>query len=267
MAGPKTQAQGQGTGGQRQEEPGSSLVPAPPRQAGVERFDDAIVVTRARAWIGLAACLALVLGVVVWSMVATINRTVTAQGIGLVNGPLSRLLSPAAGTFLSWTSSQGSAVKKGQVVAWIETTQGRRIALPAPVSGEVLLHQVGSGGQLYQGQVLGSFSQVSGQYVVIAFLPVVQSQLVAAGDRVVLSTTEGQSGPGQVVTVDPLPLVKSEIADALGSQALADLVAPGSPGVAISIFTTPPTKRLSQPGEVLSVTIIVGSSHPINYVF
>ena len=265
MAGSRTKAQA--ADGQEREGPDRSLVPAAPRQAGVERFDDAIVVTRARAWIGLVACLVLVAGVVVWAMVANINRTVTTQGVGLVNGPLTRLLSPASGTFQSWTLPQGSTVRDGQVVGWIETPGHQRIPLTAPLDGKVLLHQVGPGAQVPQGEVLGSFSQVSGQFVVIAFLPVEQSQLITAGDEVVLSTVDGQTGPGRVETVDPLPLVKNEIADAIGSQALADLVAPNSPAVAVSIFTTPPTKRLGDPGEVVSVTVIVGHLHPISYVF
>ena len=40
-----------------------SVVPPPPRHTGSDRFDDAIEVTRTRAWIGLVCCLLLVLGV------------------------------------------------------------------------------------------------------------------------------------------------------------------------------------------------------------
>lgn len=265
MAGPGTPAPG--AGGREREGSGRSLVPAQPRQAGVERFDDAIQVTRARAWIGLAACLVLVLGVVTWAMVATINRTVTTQGVALVNGPLSRVLSPAAGTFLDWTLPQGSTVRKGQVVGWIEAPGHHRIALTAPVTGRALLYQVGQGAQLSKGQALASFTQESGQYAVVAFLPPTQSELVSTGDQVLLATAEGATREAHVVEVDPLPLVKKEIADAIGSSALADLVAPSGPAVAVGIFSTPPSERLGHPGEVLSVTIIVGQAHPISYVF
>jgi hypothetical protein len=54
------------------------LTPVPPRQTGVDRFDEAIVVTRTRAWIGLAAALAMVVVVVVWALTAQVESTVHA---------------------------------------------------------------------------------------------------------------------------------------------------------------------------------------------
>ena len=253
-----------------QQAPERELAPRPPRQAGVERFDDAIAVTRARAWIGLAACLALVIGVVVWAATATVNRTVTGPGTLLVNGTISEAKSPVSGTFVWWLPLPGFMVRESQVMAWVVTPAHRQVPLRAPISGQLLSIGVGPGASVTTGQVLASVTAVRGPTLLFTFLPPSNAQLVAAGMRALVTFPGGQTMDGTVAEVQKLPVTRDQVAATIGSQALAGLVAPHGAVIVVGIA---PTGKVSAArshahvGDLGSATIIVGSSHPISYVF
>src|SRR4051794_31427622 len=120
----------------------TSSVPdmAPPasQQAGIDRFDEPIVVTRTYAWIGLAACLALALGVIVWSAVATVAETIDSKGVVLVNGSIVGVQSPAAGEVRNITVRRGQIVSAHEIVGTVVDASGRTHPLRAPVTGNVL---------------------------------------------------------------------------------------------------------------------------------
>ena len=257
------------TPGTQPEEPPRSLVPEPPRQAGVDRFDDAIVVTRTRAWIGLAACLALLIGVIVWATTATVNHTVTGSGVALVNGTITRVESPVAGTVVEWRTDANQLVRASQVLGWVETGNHRRVPLVTPISGRVLNLEVGVGATVVKGQPMSSITAVRGPLVILAFLKPADAQLVFQGMRALLSFPGGQAFPGQVVHVGALPITRQEVASGIGSPALADIVAPSGSVVAITVAPTglKAGGGTADAGDVTSVTVIVGSTHPINYVF
>lgn len=249
--------------------PSRSLVPEPPRQAGVDRFDDAIVVTRARAWIGLAACLVLLAGVVIWAATAIVNRTVTGSGVTLVNGTITRLASPVSGTVVEWRTDAGRLVRASQVIGFVETGSHQRVPLVAPVSGRVLNLEVGVGATVGHGQVLSSLTAARGPLVILAFLKPSDAQLVGVGMRALLAFPGGQTLNGRVSHVGALPVTREEVANAIGSPALADLVAPGGSVVSLTVIPAAPStgQGPADAGDVTSVTVIVGSAHPINYVF
>lgn len=259
----------------RQQAPARSLVPPASRAAGVERFDDAIVVTRARAWIGLGACLALLAGVVLWAAVATVNRTVTGSGVLLINGTITRVGSPATGTLVSWVREPGRLIRPSQVLGWVETRSGRRVAVRAPVAGRILDLEVGPGASVTNRQGLASLSAAHGPVGVYAFFPPSSAQLVALGMRAIVAFPTGETAHGRVTLVGRLPLSRGQIASAIGSPALARMVAPdGAVTVAVTParFSVTPARfsaahSQAGPGDVASVTVIVGSSHPISYVF
>jgi biotin carboxyl carrier protein len=266
MATPPSQA-----GGTLQQEPeeARSLVPAPPRQAGVDRFDDAIVVTRTRAWIGLAACLALVAGVVVWAAAATVSKTVTGSGVVLVNGTITQIESPVTGTVVGWRVGAGFNVRDSEVMGWVQTSANQRVPVRAPVAGKVLIIIVGEGASVTRGQNLASLTATHGPLAVAAFLKPADAQLVGSRMRAMVNLPDGSVIDASVVSVGQLPLTTGEVASIIGSPALAQLVKPAGSAIALLILPKDEkaAKRMANAGDVATVTVIVGSSHPIQYIF
>src|SRR6476646_8097084 len=95
---------------------GPSMEPRPSRQGGSDRFDEAIVVTRTRAWIGLACCLGLILGIVGWAVTTKVGVTVKGTGIALFNGSIATIASPATGTVQTMNVKVDDTVLAGEVV-------------------------------------------------------------------------------------------------------------------------------------------------------
>ncbi len=268
MATPPSQA-----GGTVQQEPepeqARSLVPAPPRQAGVDRFDDAIVVTRTRAWIGLAACLALVAGVVIWAAAANVSRTVGGSGVVLVNGTITEIETPATGTVVSWLVSANENVRAGEVLGWVETSANQRVPVRAPIAGKMLIVIIGEGASVAKGQTLASLTATRGPLAVASFLKPVDGELVGPGMRAIVTLPDGGTIESAVIGVGQLPLTTAEVANIIGSPALAQLVKPAGATIALLILPKDEktAKRLANAGDVVSVTVIVGHSHPIQYIF
>jgi biotin carboxyl carrier protein len=254
---------------QQEPEQARSLVPAPPRQAGVDRFDDAIVVTRTRAWIGLAACLALVAGVVVWAAAATVSKTVTGSGVVLVNGTITEIESPVSGTVVSWLVAGNANVRDGEVLGWVQTSAGQRVPVRVPVAGKMLIVIIGVGASVAKGQTLASLTATHGELAVASFLKPADGELVGPHMRAIVNLPDGAVIHGTVTDVGQLPLTTGEVANIIGSPALAQLVKPAGATIALLIFPEDEqaAKRMANAGDVATVTVIVGSSHPIQYIF
>jgi biotin carboxyl carrier protein len=249
--------------------PPRQLAPQPPRQAGVDRFDDAIVVTRTRAWIGLAACLALVVGVVVWATTTTVETTVKAPGVALVNGTISNVVSPASGTIISLSVSADDPVRAKEVIGRIADSgpSNATAALVAPISGRILSLQASVGSTVHDGEAVANLTAEHGPLVIRMFVQPAEAQQASRGTSAILTLPSGGTVPGHVTHVGQLPLTEQEIAEAIGSQALASLVASGNGLIAVTVTPGGGQARQLDSGDVVSVSLIVGSQHPISYIF
>jgi hypothetical protein len=245
------------------------LAPQPPRQAGVDRFDDAIVVTRTRAWIGLAACLLLVVGIIVWSTTTTVDTTIKTPGIALVNGTISGVISPAPGIITRLTVSADTPVHAGEVIGRVAVAgpSSKMALLVAPITGRVLSLDFSVGSIVHAGEPVANLSAVRGPLLVRMFISPVQAEEASVGQKATLTLPTGTTVTGRVTHVGQLPLTGPEVADAIGSQALAGLVAHGASFVAVNMRPGRGSAKLLTSGDVGSVTVVVGSQHPIDYVF
>ena len=246
------------------------LAPPAPRQAGVDRFDEAIVVTRTRAWIGLAACLALVAGVVVWATTATVDRTVEGRGVALINGTLTRILSPATGTITSLTVAIGDNVEPGQRIGEVLGPDSEKVPIVAPIGGRVFHLPEGVGSTLLSGELVVSLSATSGPLVVTMFVAPEEAQQVDDGTRARMSFPGGGTVDGEVSYVGQVPLTENQAANAIGSAPIATILA-GDGAIEIDVEVdalSPDEDRVPVDiADFAEVTLIVGSQHPIDYVF
>jgi hypothetical protein len=249
------------------EESARGLIPERPRQAGAERFDDAIVVTRTRAWIGLAACLALVVGVVLWATTTSVDTTIKAPGVALTNGTLAQVRSPAAGTVSSLDASAGLRVEAGQIIGSIQPQANvNTVPFYAPVAGQILSVVPGVGSSVGQGDLIASLAQNVGPQVVRMFLSPSQAQQLRPGMRTLLSFPGMGSVTGRVSDVGNLPITREGLVTILGTPALVGLLVPGGSAVPVTVQPLGPRPTTFDGFDIAQATVIVGTRHPIDYV-
>jgi len=246
----------------------STLVPRPPRPSGSDRFDDAIVVTRTRAWIGLACCLALIGGVVAWAVTTTVGVTVEGPGIALTNGAIATVPSPASGTVQTMNVTVDDGVQAGQVIGTVADFQNQAFPLVAPVSGRVLNVAGSVGSTVRLGADVVSITQATGPLLVRMFVTPAEAQEADLTTDAVLRFPEQPDVRGRVTAIGTLPMTKDQAADSIGSPALANLLVRGSAVINITITLDPSATRVAHidNGDVASVTLIVGTKRPIDYV-
>ncbi|HWC39607.1 MAG TPA: HlyD family efflux transporter periplasmic adaptor subunit [Acidimicrobiales bacterium] len=245
------------------------LAPDAPRQAGVERFDDAILVTRTRAWLGLVACLALVVGVIVWATTTRVDTTVKGSGISLVNGAITSVDSPVDGTIKSVDVAVGDQVAPSQAVVTVEATGGGVATVVAPIKGRVLNLPDGQGATIHSGDAVVALAQTSGPLQVRMFIPPAKAQQVEVGTTAILAYPQGVTVKGRVTQIGQVPLTLHQISDSIGSPAIAALIASGDGLIPVWVTPSVPAAEsgVANNGDVAAVTLIVGTKHPINYVF
>lgn len=249
------------------EESARGLIPERPRQAGAERFDDAIVVTRTRAWIGLAACLALVVGVVVWATTTSVDTTIKAPGVALINGTLAQVSSPAAGTVSSLDVSAGLRVGAGQIIGSIQPqANANTVPIYAPVAGQIVSVVPGIGSSVGQGDLVASLAQNDGPQVVRMFLSPSQAQQLRPGMRTLLSFPGMDSVTGRVSDVGNLPITREGLVSILGSPALVALLVPVGSAVPVTVQPAGRHSTTFDGFDIAQATVIVGTRHPIDYV-
>lgn len=246
-----------------------NLTPSPPRQSGIDRFDEAIVVTRTRAWIGLAAALAMVAVVVAWASLAQVDETVESTGVALVNGSFTEIHNPVEGVITRTDVSVGDMVSVGQTVGTVAEANGTTVPIVSRASGEVVrINAVGAHAEAER--IFALIAQTNGPVVVRTFLPTSSALKLQDGTRVHMNFAHEGSIQGTVSEIGHVPLTAGEVADSLGapSEALAQVVG-ATDGEAISVEVTPghTWSRAFDGIDYGSLTFIYGQQHPINYVF
>jgi biotin carboxyl carrier protein len=243
-----------------------TLVPPAPRHAGSDRFDEAIEVTRTRAWIGLASCLVLVLGIVVWAVTARVGVTVKGPGVALVNGAIATVPSPVSGTVQTLVVNIDDDVQVSQVIGTVTDAQGQASPLVAPVGGRVLNVAGDVGSTVHAGEDVLSIAQTNGPLLIRMFVTPTESEQVDKGEEAVLSFPEQPEVHGKVTAIGSLPLTEQQVADSIGSPALADSLVHSGAVVSITITPDEPPRAQIDSGDVASVTLIVGTKRPIEYL-
>ncbi len=246
----------------------STLEPRPTRQAGSDRFDEAIVVTRTRAWIGLGCGLALILGIVAWAVTTNVGVTVKGPGIALVNGSIATIASPVTGTLQTMNVKVDDTVTAGEVIGTVADLQNTASALIAPVSGRVLNVAGDIGSTVHFGADVVSITQESGPLLIRMFVAPDDAQQADLATEAILSFPEQPDIHGQVTAIGKLPMTKEQAADSIGSPALANVLVHSD--AVINITVTPDADGLKMvainSGDVGDITLIVGTNRPIDYM-
>lgn len=244
------------------------LAPQPPTHAGVERFDDSIVVVRARAWLGLGACLLLLAGLVVWAVTAEVPAKVTLQGLAARAGVLETARSPVAGTIERIDVRPGQRVRPGQKVATVGSPDGATHPVVALSAGRVIDTGGVVGSPVLFDEAVVIMEGV-GPMMVSVFPTPDDAALTAVGTKALIGIPaaggKGTQLDARVSEVALLPSTAHEVAERIGDSAVAAILAPKPPVQYVGI--APAKAQSLRTGMIVPVTLILDSKSPIDYVF
>ena len=245
-----------------------NLAPRPPKHSGVDRFDEATTTTPVRAWVGLGACLLLVLGVVVWSLTARIHLTVEGQAVALVNGSVSRVVMPADGTVTEILVEEGDIVAAGDTLVTAEGIDGAELALTAPIDGRVISSPERVGLHLPLDEPVLTLEATEGERQLRMFIAPADAEQVEVGTPAVISFPGQGPVPGRVASVGGLPLTHEEIERDLGSAALARMLTDLEAGLDVVVVADDPADLPDGEGlgRFATVTLVLDSVPPIQFV-
>lgn len=243
------------------------LAPEPPRQAGVERFDEAIVVTRARAWVGLVACLILVVGLIVWAATATVESTIESPGVALEHGAIAIVRAAESGTISQLRVRVGEHVAATEVLADMVADDGTTLEIRAPIAGRVLSVS-DAASPVARGDDAFTLVPESGRDVVRTLVTSTEAQVINSGTRVILRFPGAPEFEGRVSSVGAFPLPTNQVVDDIGGEPIAAeaLRKDARDRVDITISGLDGARFPLPSGDIGQVTFIIGSRHPIDYV-
>ncbi len=247
----------------------SGFRPSAPAQSGVDRFDETIKVARPLAWVGLAACAALILGVVIWAIVSSVNETTTATGIALRGGSLGSALSPVAGQVEHLAVDVGDQIEIGDLVATLVADDGTEVDVTAVFSGLVIDTIGGAGADVAIDQPIIVIEQTPEPLIVRAYPTPSEAQSIQVGDEAIVAFDAGGQVDGVVTAVDQLPANLDDVASQIGDRPSAEFVFGDETivqGVTIELDGDAESLEQIPSAAHASVTIIVGSERPLDYV-
>lgn len=197
-----------------------------------DQLDQLLQVTRPAGWVGLLACLLLLLAALFWGLWGSLPVTVTGQGVLLAPGGIKDVVSLDTGQVLSLYVAPGDTLDAGQIVArLVEPGQSTPVDVISPYAGRVLELQTVEGALLERGDPLLSLEATdAGLLEAVVYVPAAEGDKIQPGMEVLLapaSVRQEEYGRllGRVISVGAFPASRRGILRAVGSEDLADALA------------------------------------------
>lgn len=93
------------------------------RLSSPDQLDQAMRVTSPYQWLALVACIGIIIGVIIWSIVGQIPFKVEAKGILIKSGGVAKVLAGSKGQITTLYIEKDEFVEKGQILARVDQTE------------------------------------------------------------------------------------------------------------------------------------------------
>ncbi len=197
-----------------------------------------------KRWIALAAIGALVVGVLIWGFVGSIDSTVHADCVLIPRGGTYDVVTTDAGTINDVLVSRGDQLRAGQTVAVVDTVDGQTTEITTPAAGEVIEVLASPGDFVQVGAPLVNFQRDDEPLGVLMYVSPEVSGEVAPGQTVHISpdtASRQQFGflEGHVQDVAPYPSTRAGMIALLNNDSLADDLIDASGGTPVEVWVAP----------------------------
>ncbi len=250
-----------------------------------DELDERVKVVLPRTWVALAGLLAIVLAVVVWGTVSTLQDDV--NGIGFVTPAQgwSSIDTPVSGIVTVLVIRVGDPVVAGEALALIGSGPSS-VTLRSPVTGTVEQVSVSDQEYVSSGTSLAVIRPAGQALIVHAYVTATSAHSVSVGQQVQVglgAQTTSKYGYllGSVSSVAPFPATSQRLIDVLQNPSLVSQVEKLGPVTEVDVALQPdphtptgyrwslgrgPSYQLSG-GLPVEVSVVVGTRHPVDYLF
>ena len=195
-------------------------------------------VTSPRAWVGLAAALAVVLGVVLYGFFGTATTLVNGQGLFLPPGGLVQVQAPVAGSITEVLVEEGESLGRGEPIVRVAPAGGGDvITVTADQRALVAELLVDLGTVVVPGQELITVEPLSEdgaqQQTAVLFFSAGEGKAIAPGMEVLISPSTAPSEQygqivGEVKTVSDFPASPERVNFVVQNESLAAVLGAGA---------------------------------------
>ncbi len=231
-------------------------------------LDRMMRVTRPRAWIAFGLLAAILIGALLWSVVASFSVDVTGEGVLLRPPGMYPVQAPVAGTITDLQLQIGGTVHQGQVLARLRGVDGTVNEIHSEEDGRVIGLAVAPFQYVAPGTLMASIEPLTDQLEAAVYVPGGQGKDVRSGMRVRLNVA-GASGDlqGTVRQVSNYPTTLSGVLAIMQTDALSRKVSGGEPVYEVRVRLDPGSASMATSGAVCTAQIILRQQHPINLMF
>lgn len=262
----------------------SVIAPSASTQSALESPTESIRVVKPRAWLALVACLVLAVCVIAWSMIVQIPISASTPSAVLPGGSLVSVTSPAEGRLVSFDVEIGAEVSKGQQLATLLDTNGKVVKVDSPMNGWVGSTFGTSGSIVHVGSPVANLQFESGPLVLRMFPDPTVAQQLAPGSQVIVEVVgEGSARATFTTKVSKIgePITASQAESLVGDDALTSMLVGDLPVVTpveadldvqslvdeLEAQSFPTNDESGGSSYLATSTFIIGTKHPIEYVF
>lgn len=225
-------------------QPGIFRQEALDRLSSPEQLDQVMRVADPRRWIALTAIGVLLIGALIWGFVGRIESTVQADCVIIPKSGTYDIVTTSQGTVRDVLVQRGDQLAAGEPVAVVETIDGARTEVLAPVSGEVIELLATFGDFVEVGTALVNFDQDEEDLAVLLYVsPSVSGELESGMEAHISPDTAAREQygflEGQVEEIAPFPSTRAGMRALLNNDTLADDLFDDSGGTPVEVWVTP----------------------------
>ena len=197
-----------------------------------------------KRWIALTAVGVLLIGVLIWGFVGRVESTVQADCLIIPKTGTYDIVTTTEGTVRDVLVERGDQITAGQPVAVVETVDGTREQIVAPVPGEVIERLATLGDFVHVGTPIVNFDREDDDLAVLMYVsPSVSGELDPNMEVQISPDTAAREQygflEGHIEEVAPFPSTRAGMIALLNNDTLADDLTSAAGGTPVEVWVTP----------------------------
>ncbi len=255
------------------------------RLSSPDKLDEAVRITGSRAWLDMGFAGLMLLAALVWSVLGTIESSVSGAGMIVRETGLSEVAAAEGGEIQGILVRAGDRVQAGDVIATLKVPSGGNRPLVAGASGQIVEVLSTPGAVLLPGAAIATIEPSDGELEAVVLVPAAQGKTIEPGMSVQIATSAAKKEEfglmrGEVKSVSSFPASQRAIAARLGNEQLVRQLIGESPSVEVHVrllhdASSPSgfawTSRSGPPfaissGTLVSADLVVSQRRPISLV-
>jgi hypothetical protein len=210
------------------------------RLASPDELDQVLRVTSLPGWVALAAFCAALMTLLIWTVTGTVSVTVSGHGVLIREGGVNRIVSLWDGVIAHVPVKVGDVVRAGDVVATLQTTDGRTMNVASQVDGTVLEVPVEPGAFVHAGEGVARTEAANANLIAVLYVPAADGERVKPGMRVQLlpaTVRSEEDGFMEAVvrSVSRFPATDHRMTELLGAPDLIQSLKASGPVVEVTL--------------------------------